>query len=76
MKSVVEEKSENEKIEFPALMKMKDGNNGDGLIILFSKVGYGTVINPGESSHKIGYNNHSWRTDLFERFEGSVTLSN
>lgn len=47
-----------------------------GLIVLLSSAGTGTVIEPGTTTYDVGYNNMYWKMDRLVPFLGSVKLEN
>ncbi len=48
-----------------------------GLIVMFTSEKKGVVVNPPESScFSLGYFSDTWVEDSFQKFDGSVTLSN
>jgi hypothetical protein len=71
MKVIVNEKAIKKESKYPYL-----GISKDGLIILFAKQQYGTVINKIEGNHSIGYHSDCWIEEGFELFHGEIVLSN
>ena len=68
IKSVVN--VEAERNDYPKLMASKSG-----VIVLFSKHGCGTIISSGEH-YECGRWRDDWLMDVFNDFDGSITLSN
>lgn len=48
----------------------------EGLIVLLSSAGTGTVIDPGRCPYNTGYHGSFWKMDRLVPFLGSVKLEN
>lgn len=71
MKVEVKEKEVNDS-KFPCLMKCKVYN----IIVLFISDKCGTCLIDESGSNKIGYFSERWDMDLFNKFDGEITLKN
>ena len=63
---------------FPKLMVAKyNSNNDEGMIVLFSSHGVGTVISvPASSDKKIGDHKDSWVYTCFIEYNTPITIQN
>ncbi len=73
MKSVVNVENAKAEKPFPKLMISESGR-----IVLFSKLGCGTVLREPEveTAYSIGHYSDTWSLTKFTDFNGTVTLSN
>jgi len=75
MKVIINNEDQKEKEEFPRLMQYKEDAK-DKLIVLFTSKQHGTVLKPGLSEWRTGQHNIHWLIQLFEPFDGKITLEN
>lgn len=71
IKSEVVEKKKEKGVTYPYLMKDKV----NGVIVLFTNCGSGTVVGERGGVYLLGYHSCNWYLDCFDPFYGSVTLS-
>lgn len=73
IKSIKEDGKNNEESEYPCLM---ESNTSNGLVVLMTAKGRGTVVYSGLSARSVGYHDHGWSPHSFEVFTGTIKLSN
>ena len=75
MKSRIKNREpEKKELPFPKLM---EGENTEGLVVLFTGMGTGSVVNVGgQNNYMFGYLSNSWTMSNFSDFDGKVILKN
>ena len=75
MKSKIKRRnSKNKELPFPRLM---EGENTEGLVVLFTGMGTGSVVNVGgQNNYMFGYLSDTWTMSNFSDFDGKVILKN
>lgn len=71
VKSFLTHKSTDSEPEWPKLM-----TNNNGLVVLFTEPGIGTVVHKGGSASYMGEHYKDWAMKYFRTYNGTVTLEN
>ena len=74
MKSTKKDEVLEEEIKFPQLMI---SNSNHGLVVLMLEDKNGVVVHTDEGNeHKLGYISESWTMEVFETYNGEVSIKN